>query len=271
VGVAEDRDAVGRQIGLTDDAGADGVVYVMVDVGDAVGIADDDSLQRVRLLLRLHGEVLHSLAVAADAVADLIGEVEPLPVLFEHLHHAQALLGMVEAGLRVELAVDRVEGGLADVAEGGVAEIVAQRDRLGEVLVEAQGAADGAGDLGDLEGVGETGAIVVGVRGDEDLGLVGEAAEGLAVDDAIAVALEGGADGAGGLGAVAAAAAGAPRGEGGERLVFELFALFAGARHFSPRRSGQECPSHNGRRQAPAQRSGLDDEGEVGEAAEELG
>ena len=69
---------------------------------------------------------------------------------------------------------------LAGVAEGRVAEVVAERDRLGEILVEVEGARDGAGDLRDLERVREARDVVVAGGRDEDLRLVLEAAEGLA-------------------------------------------------------------------------------------------
>ena len=79
---------------------------------------------------------------------------------------------------------------LAGVAEGRVAEVVAEADRLDEVLVEAQGARDGARDGVDLERVREARAVVVALGRDEDLRLVLEPAEALGVQDAVAVALE---------------------------------------------------------------------------------
>src|SRR3990172_990817 len=102
------------------------------------------------------------------------------------------------------------------MAKGGMAQVVAQGDGLGQVLIELQGPGYGAGGLGYFQGVGESGHIVVPFRVDEDLGLVLEAAEGLGVEDAVPVLLEGGAQGAGGLRAAPAAqaAAGSKRGEG---------------------------------------------------------
>ena len=77
--------------------------------------------------------------------------------------------------------------------ERRVAEVVAQADRLGEVLVEAQGARHVARDAARLERVGQPGAVVVALGRDEHLGLVLEAPEGLGVHDPVAVALERGA------------------------------------------------------------------------------
>ena len=79
---------------------------------------------------------------------------------------------------------------LAGVTEGRVAEVMAEPDRLDEVLVEADRAGDRAGDPADLERVGQPGAVVVALGGDEDLRLVLQPPERLGVDDAIAVALE---------------------------------------------------------------------------------
>jgi len=81
---------------------------------------------------------------------------------------------------------------------------------LGQILVQAQRPSDGAGDLGDLDRVGQAGAVVVALVLDEDLGLVLEAAEGRGVDDPVAVALERRAVGALGLGMEAPPAGAGP-------------------------------------------------------------
>ena len=74
-----------------------------------------------------------------------------------------------------------------------------QRQRLGEIIVEVQRARQGAGDLRDLDRVGEARAVMVALVGYEDLCLVGETPEGGGMDDAVAVALEFGAGGRRGL------------------------------------------------------------------------
>ena len=80
----------------------------------------------------------------------------------------------------------------AGVAAGTVAAVVAERDGLGERHVEAERTGDRRGDLGDLERVGEAGALVV-VGEHEHLCLAGQAAERAGVQDAVAVAFEAGA------------------------------------------------------------------------------
>ena len=83
-----------------------------------------------------------------------------------------------------------VERVLPGMPEGGVAEIVAKRDGFGEIVVEAERARQRPRDLRHLDGVGEAGAEMIALVIDEHLGLVGEAAEGGRMDDAVAVALE---------------------------------------------------------------------------------
>ena len=77
------------------------------------------------------------------------------------------------------------------MAEGRVADVVGEAQRLGQILVEAERPGDGSADLGDFEAVGESDPEMVAVGGDEDLGLVAEPPERDRMDDAVAVALEG--------------------------------------------------------------------------------
>ena len=94
---------------------------------------------------------------------------------------------MVEAAEPRHALVERV---LAGMAEGRVAEVVRQRQRLGQVLVEPEGAGQRPGDLAHLDGVGQPGAEMVALVIDEDLRLVLEPAEGGGMDDPVPVALE---------------------------------------------------------------------------------
>jgi hypothetical protein len=120
-----------------------------------------------------------------DAVANGIGKVQPTAFSLQSVDHAQTLLVVAKAGKSLS------QGRLAGVPERGVTEVVSKGDRLDEVLVQAKRAADGARDLGHFEGVGEACAIVIASRGDEDLGLVHEAAKALRVEHPIAIPLEG--------------------------------------------------------------------------------
>ena len=116
---------------------------------------------------------------------------------------AQGLRIVVEAAEGREAGIERA---LAGMAERRMAEIVGQRQRLGEVFVDAERARQRARHLRDFERMGEPGAVVVALVEHEDLRLVLEAAEGGRMDDAVAVAAEGAAALAGRLGVQPAAA-----------------------------------------------------------------
>ena len=189
-------------------ARADSVVNVVIDVGDAVGELDE---------LALGGGGHRVSRMVDDGIPHLPAEVEAAAVLFQLLHHPQALAVVGEA-----LIVTAGQRVLSCVAEGGVAEIVSQGGGLGEVFVQPKGAGHGAGDLGDLQGMGQAGAVVIPRGGEEHLGLVHEAAEGLAMDDAVAVALELAPQGARLHGALPSAGGGGSGSHGGQKQGLPL-------------------------------------------------
>ena len=141
----------------------------MVDVGDAVDDPHDLPLERRRLSLA---------GVREDAVDDLERQVEPPGDLGRLL-------------VVTETAGDKcVERSFARVPERGVAHVVPEADRLGQVLVQAQGARDHPGDSGRLERMGHPGPVVITGGIDEDLRLPFQPPERLRMEDAVAVALE---------------------------------------------------------------------------------
>jgi hypothetical protein len=77
------------------------------------------------------------------------------------------------------------------VAEGRVADVVDESEGFGEVFVEAKDGGGGAGDLGDLDGVSEAAAEVIGDAAGEDLSFACEPTEGTRLHDPLAVTLEG--------------------------------------------------------------------------------
>src|SRR6266545_1831934 len=181
--VAECGADVGRQVRLGDDPRAHRIVDVVVEIRDLVGVADDPALGRLRFTpgRRLEPALGRS-AVFEDAVARLLREPETLPVVFELLGDPYALL-VVSESLREEAREDL----LPDVTERRVPDVVPERHRLDEVLVEPQRAGDRAADLIHLEDVRQARAVVIADGRKEDLCLVLRAPERFAVDDAIAV------------------------------------------------------------------------------------
>jgi hypothetical protein len=72
--------------------------------------------------------------VVEDAIADLLGEVEPTPVPLEDVDDAKGLLVVAEAASE-QLAQHVVERLLAGMPERRMTEVVPERDCLGEILV----------------------------------------------------------------------------------------------------------------------------------------
>ena len=134
------------------------------------------------------------------------GEVEAVEgriAALQRGHDAQGLRIVIEAAEGRETLVERA---LAGMTERRMAEIVGQRQRLGEIFVEAERARQRARHLRHFERMGEPGAVMVALVEHENLGLVLEAAEGGRMDDAVAVAAEGAAALADRLGVQPAAA-----------------------------------------------------------------
>ena len=201
VGLGEDGDVI-ADVGDLEQARFDAIVEIGSEIGDLVGEIDDLGLDGWALIEEVERKVGVGgggvvTRVLDDALADAEGEIEAAVggvALLEVLADAEGVEVVVETEIVALKAV--VEGALAGVAEGRVANVVDEGEGFGEVFVEAEARGDVAGDLCDLDGVGEAGAEVVGGAGGEDLGLTGEAAKGAGADDALAVALEGSARGA---------------------------------------------------------------------------
>ena len=200
-GRAERLDLGARQIGLVEDAVANRVVDVVVDVRDPVDDADDPPLQRLRVGVA---------GVREDAVDDLCREIEPARDLRRLL---------VVAKSRLE---QRIERCFARVPERRMAEVVPEPDRLGEILVQLQRAGDYARDAARFERVRHARAVMVAGRVDEDLRLPLQAAERLRVEDAVAVALKRRADAAFVLRPLASARLVGAHGERREGVLFQL-------------------------------------------------
>ena len=185
-------------------AGAEPVVDIVVGVRQRVTEVDELRLEgrtRCGVIVLRHGAlrrgaggggvgVLRLVAVLGDRLAHLPAQVEPRKVgvaLLEFGDHPVALSVVIEAAARRHPGVELL---LTGVTEGGVPQIVAERDRLHQILVQTEPPRGGPGDLCHLQRVRQTGPVVVPLVIDEHLGLVLEAAERGAVDDTVAIALE---------------------------------------------------------------------------------
>ncbi len=184
--------------------GRHGIFEVVAHVGDAIGPGHHLALGR--------GRGRAGPGVVADAVEGLHTQVEG------GQHHIGTPHGVVVA---TDVGRERL---LAGMTARPVPTVVAQGDGLGQGQVESKGAGDGHGHLGHLERVGEAGALVVGGE-HEHLGLAGQPAEGGGVQDAVAIALEAGADRIGGLGSGPLSGAAGQGGAGREAGRLDSFTL----------------------------------------------
>ncbi len=86
---------------------------------------------------------------------------------------AKRLRIVVEAAIRPHQGVKRV---LASMAERRMPEIMRERERFGEIVIEAESARQSARDLADFERMSQPGAVMIALIRYEDLRLMGERA-----------------------------------------------------------------------------------------------
>ena len=120
-----------------------------------------------------------------DPIPHLPAEVQASPIPLQDIHQAKALLIVLKPQ-----GTDPVQGALTGMAERRVPQIMPQRDRLSQILIESEGLCDRSGVLRDLKRVGHPGPVVIAERSQKDLGLLLEPTEGLAVQDPVPVPLK---------------------------------------------------------------------------------
>ena len=148
----------------------------MVHIGDLIRHAHDAPFRRCRP---------GALCVGHDAVAHLPRQVQAPAVLFQLVHHTQALHVVLEA-VRAQL----IQRALPGMAKRRVAQIMGKADCFGQIFVQPQGAGNGPRDLRDLQRMGQSGAVQVSLRREEHLRLLFEPSERLAVQHPVTVTLE---------------------------------------------------------------------------------
>ena len=120
----------------------DRVIDVVLMQAHAVDESDDLALSVSGLLAR----------VVEDPIPDLRRQVEPATVSLEMVDHAQGVLVVAKAEPE-PLPQGGLECFLPRVPEGRMPEIVAESDRLRQILVQAQRPGDTARNAGGLKRV----------------------------------------------------------------------------------------------------------------------
>ena len=164
-----------RDVPVGQEPRPDGIVNVMVYVGDLVGAANHHALQSLRPGFA---------GMAEDAVSDLIGKIQSLSVIFQHIHHPKRLLIVAEGSSQAT-----GQGHFTGMAEGGVAQIVTHGDGFRQIFIQSQSPGDGGSDSRHLQSMGHAGTVMVTFRPQKYLGLVHQAAEGFGMDDPVDIPL----------------------------------------------------------------------------------
>src|SRR5438128_838280 len=94
---------------------------------------------------------------------------------------------MIEATIGSHELVEYIFPGMT---EGCMAKVMGKRERLGEIIVEAEGAGRRARDLPNFERMGKPCAEMIAFMRNEDLSLVGKSAESRAMDNTVTIAFE---------------------------------------------------------------------------------
>ena len=207
----------------------------MAVVGDFIGKIRDLGLERggFRIEPRAPARTIVAGLVFGQTLTDLPSEVQTWKAgifLLEFLDHAEALAIVLKPAVVLH---QLVQNHLPFVSERGMAQVVRQRDGLGEVIIQLQGAGDVAGDGRDLHGVRQPGAQMIAGTIEKDLGLVFEPAERARVNDAITVPLVMRAPIGRLFRVFAPAGIGAELRVRREELPLQLFDFFASPRHRS--------------------------------------
>jgi hypothetical protein len=176
-------------------------MQIVVVVGDVIGqrrhlrlrarVGVQFQVMRVAIGRQRPGDRLgHRPVVLGDPFQRLPRQVQPVElrvVPFQMRHDADRLRVVVEPAIGRHRRRQRI---LAGVPERRMPEIMRQRHRLRQVLVQSQRAGHRARHLRHLQRVGQPRAEVVALMLHEDLGLVLQPPERRGMDDPVPVALE---------------------------------------------------------------------------------
>ena len=118
------------------------------------------------------------------------GQIQPVVIAigaFQPHQRAQRLRIVIKAAARGQSGVQRIFPGMA---EGRVADVMRQTQRLGQILVQSQRARDHPADLRHFQAVSEPDPVMIAIGRHKHLSLVAQPAKGDGMNDPVAVTLE---------------------------------------------------------------------------------
>ena len=227
VTIKQPRDAIQKSVALlTEDRRATGIMGVL-SVADNISIASLDALRKGPIMLD-NKKILDLVATNKEKMAIKVPSPKTQIKSLSGGNQQKAIIAReIDKDPKLLVAVQPTRGLDVGAIEYIHRQIVAERDGLGQVLVEPQRPGDGAGDLGDFQRVGQAGAVEVALRREEDLRFLLEPPERLAVEHPVAVPLEHRADGVLFLRSLPAPACIAERRPRGQRQPLDLFGACA--------------------------------------------
>src|SRR6056297_99210 len=114
-----------------------------------------------------------------------MSQVQAFALLFQQIDHPQTLTHMMKAS-----GCQFGQNPLASMAKGGMAQVMRQRNGLCQIFVQAQCPGNGASNLGHFQGMRQPGSIVVPLGRQKNLSFIFQTAEGLTMQDTIAIMLK---------------------------------------------------------------------------------
>ncbi len=202
------------QLLKSDQSGPQTVIHVVVVVGNLVGQIGQlgfegglATFEETPADVAEHCGILRR-TVLKYSFPGLMHEVETVEfgiAFLKEINRPERLEIVLESTEILHADVERL---LAGVTERGVPQIMGKGHGLRQVLVELQGAGDGAGDLGNFDAVSQAGTEEIAFVVYENLGLVFKPPKRGAMHDPVSVALELTAGGRRGLGTLTPPAVG---------------------------------------------------------------
>ena len=182
-------------------ARAQPIIQIMVVIGDIIRDGSDLRLGRgiARQIQRMARIIFGDIGRWPAQGAIMLGQafqrfpsqvqtIKPGVTGFELRHDAERLRIMVKPAIRLHRCIQRIFPGMS---EGRMAQIMRKRQRLGQILIQAQKSRDGPRNLRHFNGMGQARAEMITFVIDKHLRLVLQAPKGRGVDDTVPIPLKG--------------------------------------------------------------------------------